>query len=355
MTDALAALRIGLAAFGAERTVILRTPRFAELLGVPAEDMRPGLSFAELLAMAAATEFAGPQGQAFLAEQAGIDRSRPATSWWSRPDGRLLGIASDPLANGWIMTVGDMTRVAEAGQEASERVGRLESLLACIPQGVCVYGPDRRVVMFNRAYVGLMDGAPLAIGDHLEEVIRRRAEEREYGPGSPDEVFAQQMAFDISRPQMRRRRRPNGMVVDVRTAPMPDGGHVSVVSDITPLTQAEDELARRAAEMDSMLASIRHGIMLWGADRTLIASNPVASELLGVAPGVLAPGRSSNEIVDDLAGASYFGTCADAAALVQHFKAYDWRHAYHRRFTTPSGRSLEAQADPKGDGRLAVT
>ena len=125
-----------------------------------------------------------------------------------------------------------------------------------------------------------MTGRAAAVGDHLDDVIRRRAEAGEYGPGDPDEVFASQMAHDISRPQMRRRRRPNGTAIDVRTAPLPDGGHISVVTDITPLTDAENELLRRAADMDVMLANIRHGITLFDAGGRLVAANRMASELL---------------------------------------------------------------------------
>ena len=56
------------------------------------------------------------------------------------------------------------------------------------------------------------------------------------------------MSFDISRPQGRRRVRPNGTALDVRTAPLPDGGHISVVTDISALVQAE-AAARHARDV----------------------------------------------------------------------------------------------------------
>ena len=161
-------------------------------------------------------------------------------------------------------------------QPACQRGGRgpraaprmLDSLLDSIPHGVCVYGA----------------GSP---GDDVQPRLQRgdgRARRwrsattwrtssaaaprpANTAPGAPDEVFAQQMAFDVTRPQMRKRRRPNGTTLDVRTAPLPDGGYISVVTDITPLTEAEAEMSRRADEMAVMLSNIRHGIMLWGPDR----------------------------------------------------------------------------------------
>jgi PAS domain-containing protein len=248
---ALAGLRIGLASFDPGGTLMLHNPRFSELFGLPADRVHRGLRFADLLALTQGREeYASHDGEAFIAAQRDLDRAHPTRTRRLRANGQVVEIASDPLPDGgWTITAIDISPLATAEDEAQRRARMLDSLVTSLPQGVCVYGADRRVRMFNRAYLEVMAGAPLSIGDTLEEVIRRRAAVREYGPGEPDDVFAQQMAFDISRPQTRRRRRPNGTVIDIRTAPMPDGGHVSVVSDMTALTQAEDEVARRAAEM----------------------------------------------------------------------------------------------------------
>ena len=136
------------------------------------------------------------------------------------------------------------------------------------------------MTMFNRAYAQVMTGAPISIGDHLEDVIRQRAAAGEYGPGAVEEIFAQQMAFDATRSQMRKRRRPNGATLDVRTSPLPEGGYISVVTDITPLTEAETQVSRRADELAFMLANIRHGVMLWGASwtsgRRAMRSRPIS-------------------------------------------------------------------------------
>ena len=170
--------------------------------------------------------------------------------------------------------------LAPAADDARRRATLLHSILEAFPHGVCVYGADHRVAMFNQAYTQIMTGAPLSVGDHLEEVIRRRAAAGEYGPGAIDEIFAQQMAFDVTRPQVRQRRRPNGMTLDVRTTPLPDGGYISVVTDITPLTEAEEQVSRRADEMAVMLSNIRHGVCSGDRIDRLLASNAIAAELL---------------------------------------------------------------------------
>ncbi len=357
ISAALSGLRIGLATFGPDRNLMLHNLRFSELFGLPSDQVRRGLCFADLLAlMRQREEYASHEGEAFIADQRELDRAHPNRSRRVRANGQLVEIASDPSPDGgWTMTAIDISPLATAEDEARRRARMLESLLASIPQGVCLYGADRRVRMFNRAYVEVMAGAPLAVGDNLEEVIQRRAAAGEYGPGDADEVFAQQMAFDISRPQMRRRRRANGTVIDVRTAPMPDGGHVSVVSDITPLTQAEEELARRASEMDVMLRNIQHGVLLWGPDRRLIASNRMASELLGHPPGLLVPGRPLSEIVASMLARGQLGSGPPAEAWARGLQERDWSQPYLREFATPAGLLIEARSDPTPDGGFITT
>ena len=247
---ALATLRIGLAIFHPDGDLLLSNPRFADLLGLPPERLTPGAPFSAMLDLMEGQEaFQGQDGIAFVQSLRAL---RPGQQWTTRrqrDNQQLIDVMVDPLPDGGCtITVNDVTPLAAAEDDARRRAHLLDSVLFAVPHGICVYGPDRRVSMFNQTYLDVMAGAPLQIGDHLVEVIRRRAEAGEYGEGQPDEVFVQQMSFDIARPQTRRRVRPNGSAIDVRTAPLPDGGHISVVTDISALVQAESE-ARHAKDV----------------------------------------------------------------------------------------------------------
>src|ERR1700712_1784724 len=160
--------------------------------------------------------------------------------------------------------------------------------------------------------------------------------------GRPEAAIAAQMAHDISRPQMRRRLRPNGTAIDIRTAPLPDGGHISVVTDISALVQAEAELRRHAEDMSTMLDNIRHGIMLWGSDRRLIASNPVAADLLDLPTDLLIPGRNEAEVIDKISELGHFGTAGESAPLARKLLDLDRSLPFGRGIATPSGRVLYA-------------
>jgi signal transduction histidine kinase len=356
-TTALATLHLGMAAFSRTGALVFANPRFAELFALPPERLTAGVTFAALLdLMATRDEFSSADGVAFIAAQQATDRSRPATARRIRGVGQVIDITSDPLPDGgWTMVVTDITPLARAEDEALRRARALDAILEAIPHGVCVYGADHRVTMFNRTYDEAMTGAPLQVGDHRMEVIRRRAEAGEYGAGLPDVIAAQQASFDVTRPQMRRRRRPNGTVVDVRTAPLPTGGYVSVVTDITLLTQAEAELTHRAEETAAMLASIQHGVMLWGPDKRLVASNAAVAELMNHPPGLLTPGRSQDEVLDNMRRRGDFGEEPQASAFAEGLRTRDRSATYVRTLNLRSGRTLEVRSDPTPGGGWVST
>ena len=227
------------------------------------------------------------------------------------------------------MAMSNISPLVHAEVEARRRAGMLQSIVDAVPHGIAVYSADRHVIMFNRAYTDVMSGAPLSVGDHLLDVIRRRAADGEYGAGDPEQIALQQMAFDVTRPQNRKRRRPNGVVVDVRTSPLPDGGYISVVTDISPLTAAEAEVSRRAEELAAMLSSIRHGVLLWGSDRRLVASNAIASELLEQPPGELAAGHPQDAVLSNMLVRGVFGSGLGASAQAETLRGRTQAAAEH--------------------------
>ena len=352
LRSSLGVARAGIAAFGRNGTLLFRNARFGALLGVPQDRLTIGLQFADLLElMAERDELASLEGATFIAAQRDMDRSRPSEMRRVRTNGQVIDIASDPLPDGgWTMTVSDVSALARAEDEARRRVTLLQSILDAFPHGVCVYGADRRASMFNRAYTEVMAGAPLAVGDHLHDIIRRRAAAGEYGAGDVEAIVAQQMAFDLTRPQMRKRKRPNGMSVDVRTTPLPDGGYISVVTDITALAEAEQEVSRRADQMAVMLSNIRQGIVLWGPDNRLVSSNAAASQLLELPPGFLTTGCTQDELLGHLRRRGHFGEGAAADARLIQLKSIDRSKTVVRESATASGRMLAFRSDPTPDG-----
>ncbi len=349
---ALITLRIGLAVFDAQHRLLLVNPSFTALFALPPDRLPVGTSLEAMLAlMETRDEFAGPDGLAFVSA---LRRAAAGQSWAARrlrADGRSIDIMVDSLPDGGCtIAVNDITPQAQAEDESRRRALLLQMVLVNVPHGICVYGADHRVAMLNDNYNQIMAGEPLKVGDSLSDAIRRRAKHGEYDGGDPEVIIASQMAYNITRAQQHRRVRPDGAAIDVRTAPMPDGGHISVVTDISALVQAEAELRRQADDMITMLDNIRHGIMLWDADRRLVASNRVAGDLLNLPPGALVAGQSEAEVIAALAAAGHFGAAGPDARMMRALFVLDRSIPIGREVVTPSGRILFAQSNPAPNG-----
>lgn len=356
-TNALISTRIGLAVFDARRLLIFANPRFAALLAIQPDRLVAGVGFeAVLTLMEQRDEYAGPDGAAFIRDLHQAAFRASATIRRRRGDGRSIDVMFDPLPDGGTtIVVHDVTSQAQAEDDAGRRARLLDLVLLNVPHGICVYGPDRRVAMFNDTYNKVMDGAPLRVGDSQDDVIRRRAEAGEYGDGDPETMIAAQVAYHATRPLVRRRIRPNGTAIDIRLAPLPDGGFISVVTDVTALVLAETALRQRAEDMSTMLGNIRHGILLWGADARLVASNPVAAELLSLPPEVLMPGRAEAEVIWAVSERGHFGSKDEFARLAREIQGLDRSVPYAREVVTGSGEILFIQSAPAPGGGWVTT
>lgn len=253
------------------------------------------------------------------------------------------------------MMAPDIVKLVEAMDDARRRAEVLDSIVQHIPHGIAVYGPDRRVTLVNAAYRVIMAGAPIEIGDTLEQVIRRRSDSGEYGPGDAEDVFIEQASFDPRLPQLRRRQRPNGITIDIRTTPLPNGGHMSVVTDATPLVAAETELADRAKSMDAMLANIRHGIVLWDRQHRIVACNAVAEQLLLTPPGLLAPGRTLEEVIRSAKERGNLGVGQVGVDTATRLSKQDRSKSHQDQRLTRTGRVLEVRTDPTPAGGFVTT
>ncbi len=351
------AQRGGVALFDETERLVLHNAAYQRHAGATGDMLAGRPTMPEIMqALHRAGEFLSNRDMAHLQDAMTADRRKPRVAQRERADGTIVRFASTPEpGGGFLVESDDVTDLRRAEDEARRRAAILDGVLEALPHGICVWGPDQRVALFNAAYHRLMEGAPLAVGDTLEDVIRRRAETHEYGPAEAAEVFAREMARDLSRPQVRRRQRANGTALDVRTAPLPDGGHISVVTDITELWRAEAEERRRASLLETAMASMRHGLVVYGPDRKVLATNDLAGALAGHAPGDVRPGRTLEDLVASMHARGSLGPEPEASRRRDFAIALDRSQPHRVVRETPDGRVLEIASDPTPDGGFVVT
>lgn len=345
----------GIGLYDAQARLVLFNEAYERILEMPPGTLRLGMTFEAVFDQMALHQAMEPQLAETLRQQRmAIDRSRPHQQVRQRPDGRAISSISQPTPEGgFLVSLQDVTELQQARNEATRRAALLDGVLAALPHGVCVYGPDRRLSMVNDAYQRLLKGAELRVGEHLMEICRRREAQGEYGPGVTAEmVFRRQFAFS---PTGRERTRPDGTVVSTHGAMLPDGGHIAVVSDVTPLRRAEAAAQQRASLLQAMLDSMRHGVCLFDAEHKVVAANALAARMIGLRPEDMAPGTPLAVLRRRQYETGEFGTGAAADELYtsRAVNLVPRLDRYSR--IRPDGSVLEITTDPTPDGGYVRT
>jgi PAS domain-containing protein len=312
--------------------------------------VRPGESLRELgERRIAAGEFtAGDDGGAAQPPHRPRCRGRPPDP--PRPAGRhgcrdSRGRLPD---GGYISVVSDVTALHQAEEELSRRAAILEASFAAMRHGIVIFGPDRRLLACNQR-IGELCGIPqscFTLGRTFDELI---GEQVARGVVTPERGQVA-VARDRSRPHRLIRDNGDGLVIEILSDPTPDGGFVLTYTDVTALHHAEEDAARRAAVLEAMLANIHHGIILYGPDRRVVACNAKTTELCGMAPGTLPPGRLMDEILDEQLRQGQI-----APAVVEQLKTADRSKPLHYTRTRPDGRVIDVTSEPTPDGSFVIT
>lgn len=135
----------------------------------------------------------------------------------------------------------------------------IEGGLNLIQQALSIFDSDLRLVLINRPMQQMF-----SLPDHIVEpgapfdrLIRFLAERGEYGPiDDPEEFISARVklarAFE---PHYMERTRANGRTISVEGAPLPQGGWITVYTDITAVKRQEELLRARSEVLsDQVLA-----------------------------------------------------------------------------------------------------
>lgn len=147
-------------------------------------------------------------------------------------------------------------RATDANSRQQEANQLLHLTLSHIEQGIVVYSADMRMATWNDKYQELM-GFPkgwLHTGRTIEDYFRFNAERGEYGELDEKCIDAtvarrmEELQFDGKdiRPHRYVRLRPNGVSIEIVGNPLPDGGLVVTLTDITDKEEARQAIEKLA-------------------------------------------------------------------------------------------------------------
>ncbi len=113
----------------------------------------------------------------------------------------------------------------------------MRAVINNFPGGIALYDADLRLVLCNDTLKTMLEYPEdlFAFGrPTMEQVFRFNAMRGEYGKGDVEQMVQHRLELARQKkPHVYERTRPNGLVVEVRGAPLPGGGFVTTYLDVT--------------------------------------------------------------------------------------------------------------------------
>lgn len=182
------------------------------------------------------------------------------------PDGRARRLTG---------TMSDVTERVRAELDLAHERNVLQVTLDNTDQGIIKVDGDGRVVMANSRAAELLNIPPdmLAGNPRFADVVALQRRQGEFGEmgDDPDLYLSYGIcgsdgaangglegpAGTIDQPFTFKRRRPDGRIVEVRTNPLPEGGFVRTLTDVTVEARSAEEIFNAMQELERAYADLK--------------------------------------------------------------------------------------------------
>ncbi|MDD0813260.1 PAS-domain containing protein [Curvibacter sp. HBC28] len=223
----------------------------------------------------------------------------------------------------------------------------LQAIIDHLPSAVSMFDADLNMVACNRRLRTLLD-----FPDHLFEpslpslydLALFNAQRGEYGPGDPAaQAEALCTRARSMEPHVFERQRPGGITLEVRGAPLPGGGFVTIYTDISERKRAEHEAKRYAAYLNTVIEALPQGVTVIDENLVIQLWNQSFERLLDLPLGLMQPGVTFEDVTRSNALRGEYGDIhveqrvQEAAALARQFLP----HRLIRQ--RPNGSTLEIE------------
>lgn len=294
LMDAINCISDGFALWGPDDRLVLFNENYRILFGPAAAKVRPGTSFDDLVALqldTGAIPVAEHERPAWLARRREAHRSGASGIEMMQRDGRWLLVSEHRTPEGYVAGVyTDATALKRREQEVAEQGARLATILDNMPQGIAVFDAETRLVDHNRLFRRML-GLPLDLarpGAEYAAIICHLTEKGTFGACDIDACVAEKVeALRLLSRDRAEWTMPDGTVLEVRRAAMPDGGALTTYIDITSRKRNEIILreAKEAAERGNrakaaFLANVSHELRT-PLNAIIGFSEAISSELFG--------------------------------------------------------------------------
>jgi diguanylate cyclase (GGDEF)-like protein/PAS domain S-box-containing protein len=256
---ALANMPTGLSMFDADGRLMVCNERYIELYGMSPDLVTRGADIYDIVAHRKQTSGLDTDARAYVDEfRNDLLRDGRSIKISRLGDGRMMSVTNTAITSGgWIAIHEDITeRVSDEEalfNQAAElaRINlRFDAALSHMTQGLSMFDERRRLVVWNKRFAELYDVPEkfLKVGTPYEDIIADRfARGVTKADTSPEAVKAKISELSsLARDSYRVDELADGRFLLLSRQPMPGGGWLAIVEDITERRRAEAEIVHLA-------------------------------------------------------------------------------------------------------------
>ena len=211
------------------------------------------------------------------------------------PDGHAIG--------GTVGYAVDHTEREEAEGELKRRSAARDAIFETLGSAVAIFGADKRLEFFTRAYAKLwgLDVGWLQDRPEFGEVLEKLREMRRLPEVTDFRAFkAENLAkFNaLAQAETETLHLPDGRAVSATTAPYGDGGLAFAYEDLSEQLNLERSVNELNAVQRETLDNLHEGVAVYGGDGRLKLYNPVYARLWNLDEAVLAAGPHLSDVIE---------------------------------------------------------
>ncbi len=362
LVDAIESMSEGFVLFDRNGHIVLFNDRYRRMLRRMNTVLVPGLPYRALLEEAASNGFVK------VTQANAQDWIQSRLEQHQRPSNEPV---EQELATGeWVLTRAfptndggrvhirtDITHLKRQQEEAARQELLLRTTVENIVQGLCVFDPNRQLVLWNRNWLALLDLPPEfgRVGMPLQEILKWRAARGDYGPGSVTESAAPLSTLSDLDDQAGERVLPNGTAVEVLGVLMPDGGRLTTYTDITVRRSAKLALRQKSDVLEVTLQSVDQGIAMFDHTFRLIAANHRYYHLLDIPETAFPLGTPFEVLLRHFATRGEFGPGCVEERVAERLQRAQKLQPYLFERTRLDGTVIEARRTPTLQGGFVTT
>jgi PAS domain-containing protein len=188
---------------------------------------------------------------------------------------RAFSLGLQPLSDGRVIGVAqDITGVADAKAQFRRNMSDYSDVLNILPTALAVFGPDRHLAAYNRAYAALWDVSDAWLNTHPSYVdildrlreLRRLPDQEDFAAWKRDRV---KLFETTDVPSEELWHLPNGKTLRVKTKPYRFAGQIVLFEDMTTRLSLKSSYNAALNVQRALLDAFEESAAIFGPDGRL--------------------------------------------------------------------------------------